>query len=241
MSEATELSTTTTPSFVDLRAWAFRTRPLGREPLERQVLPLGPGPVEAGAIRFERGSRAFPSARGGEFIHLIEGELTLETPRGEMSVAAGRNVAIPAGEAVRWRTHTPTRGIYMRYSGGSEAGEGGGLMDPTLPRQPSSPPLAELLVGRTPECRNSTQYKSADGAFSCGVWESTPYIRRAMTYGHHELMHLLQGAVTFEDEHGRTGTFRAGDVVIVRKGARVSWTSAVAVTKVFAIWRPPQR
>jgi uncharacterized cupin superfamily protein len=152
-------------------------------------------------------------------------------------VTAGRNVVIPAGEPARWRAHTPTRAIYMHYAGGAQAGQGGGLMDASLPRQPSSPPLAELLVGGTPECHNSTQYKSADGDFSCGVWDSTPYTRRAMTYGHHELMHLLQGAVTFEDEHGRAGTFRAGDVVIVRRGARVSWSSFVPVTKVFAIWR----
>jgi uncharacterized cupin superfamily protein len=173
-----------------------------------------------------------------EFIHLIEGELRLETSRGVICVTAGRDAVIPAGEAVSWRTHTPTRAIYMRYSGGAAPGEGYGLLDPRRPREPSSPPPAEFVVGSRPECRNSTQYRSADGAFTCGVWESTAYTRRATTSGRHALMHLLHGSVTLEDEHGRRAAFRAGDVLLLRQGARASWSSSTSVTKAFAIWRP---
>ena len=47
-----------------------------------------------------------------------------------------------------------------------------------------------------PSCRNFTDYRSADGEFVCGTWDSTPYHRRAMFYRHYELMYLLEGSVT---------------------------------------------
>jgi uncharacterized cupin superfamily protein len=59
---------------------------------------------------------------------------------------------------------------------------------------PSNPPLPELLIGPTPSCRKHTDYASANGEFTCGTWDSTPYNRLPMPYPHIELMHLLEGA-----------------------------------------------
>jgi uncharacterized cupin superfamily protein len=125
----------------------------------------------------------------------------------------------------------------MRYPAAA-GGAAPTRMDPMPPRAASNPPLAELLTTPTPSCRSLTQFRSADGVFTCGVWDSSPYARKPMTYGHHELMHLLEGEVTFEDERGEPATFSAGDVLLVRRGARCSWDSPVPVTKVFAIYRP---
>ena len=238
MNQAIELETAAPPAFLDLRAWAFRTRSSGAASAERQKLPLQSGPAEVGVLRFERGRGSEGPRSVDEFVHVIEGELRLETSRGVICVTAARDAMIPAGEVLSWRTQTPTRAIYMRYSGGAAPGEGHGLIDPSRPRRPSSAPAGDLMVGSSPECRSSTQYRSADGAFTCGIWESTAHARRATTYAHHELMHLLHGAVTLEDEHGRRAAFRAGDVVLVRRGARTSWSSSMSVTKTFAMWRP---
>jgi uncharacterized cupin superfamily protein len=59
-----------------------------------------------------------------------------------------------------------------------------------------------------------------------------------MRYRHYELMHLLDGAVTFVDEAGRTATFTAGDIFLVEQGAECSWESKTFVKKVYAIYRP---
>jgi uncharacterized cupin superfamily protein len=59
-----------------------------------------------------------------------------------------------------------------------------------------------------------------------------------MLFRHYELMHLLEGSVTFVDETGRSGTFSRGDIFIIEQNARCSWESREKVAKVYAIYRP---
>jgi uncharacterized cupin superfamily protein len=59
-----------------------------------------------------------------------------------------------------------------------------------------------------------------------------------MLYRHYELMHLLTGAVEFEDGAGRAATFEQGDIFLIEQGADCSWRSEVDVKKVYAIYRP---
>ncbi|MFV4725635.1 cupin domain-containing protein, partial [Mycobacterium tuberculosis] len=91
----------------------------------------------------------------------------------------------------------------MAYTAGAGAPAAAVPVDLAAELAPSGAPLAELLIGPTPSCRNHTDYRSADGTFTCGVWDSTPYHRRAMRYAHFELMVLLKGSVTFVDEEGK--------------------------------------
>jgi len=222
-------------SFIDLKAWALDAR----EPAARRMLELPAGPIGVGALRLEPGEGRVAAQPTDEFLHLLTGDLTLEAAGRRLALEAGQSAAIPAGMDFTWRSKASARAVFMRHAAGGVGGGGAPcLIDPSTERQPSGAPLAELLTSPTPQCRNHTQYASADGAFVCGVWDSTPYARKAMTYGHHELMHLLEGAVTFEDELGRAATFAAGDLLLVRRGARCSWVSEVPVTKVFAIYRP---
>jgi uncharacterized cupin superfamily protein len=222
MSEAIAPATTRTPSFYDLRAWAAGAAESARGPGQswrfgRQTLPLEDSAVSVEAFQLSAGSGSVAAQTADEFLHVLEGELIL--------ASAGLTIRLQAGR------------IAMRHADNA-SGEGLCLIDPILPRAPSNPPLAELLTTPTPACRNLTQFRSADGVFTCGVWDSTPYGRTAILYGHHELMHLLEGEVTFEDADGVRATFAAGDVLLVRRGARCSWDSPVPVTKVFAIYRP---
>jgi uncharacterized cupin superfamily protein len=101
----------------------------------------------------------------------------------------------------------------------------------------TGPPAADLLVGPTPSCRNHSDYLSTNGEFVCGTWDSTPYHRRSMLYRHIELMHLLDGSVTFEDATGSV-TFAKGDIFLAMRGAECAWISHVHVKKVYAIHRP---
>jgi uncharacterized cupin superfamily protein len=58
-----------------------------------------------------------------------------------------------------------------------------------------------------------------------------------MLYRHIELMHLLEGSETFEDDAGSV-TFGTGDVFLAMRGAECAWISHVPVKKVYAIHRP---
>jgi len=58
-----------------------------------------------------------------------------------------------------------------------------------------------------------------------------------MPYRHIELMHLLDGSVTFQDASGSV-TFSKGDIFLAARGAECAWISEVHVKKVYAIHRP---
>ena len=235
------------PSFIDLRALADDTASLpgpasrSGDPYldERRVLELDDGPVTTGIISLPSGRGSVPSLSADEFVFALEGEVSFSADGQELVLSRDQSAVLPSGSGFSWSADAPARLIFLRYETPDKGGiEAPVLIDESAPLEPSGAPLAELLVGPTPSCRNHTDFTSADGEFMCGTWDSTPYHRRAMHYRHHELMHLLEGSVTFEDDQGLVGTFERGDVFLVRRGSNCSWESRVNVSKVFAIYRP---
>lgn len=172
-----------------------------------------------------------------EFVIVLSGELRLETVQGVAVLEAGGSAVLPSGLAFGWRAGTGTVAVVVACAGGSGSAKDVVGIDEAAPLQPSNAPLAELLVGPTPSCRNHTDYRSANGEFVCGTWDSTPYHRRPMLFRHIELMHLLEGRVTFEDAHGSV-TFSRGDVLLAARPAQCAWISEVHVKKVYATQRP---
>jgi uncharacterized cupin superfamily protein len=172
-----------------------------------------------------------------EFVILLSGSLTIESVRGVTAINTGCSAALPAGLNFGWRAAAGTIAIIVACPAAAGAAEDIVLIDEAASLQPSNPPAADLLVGPTPSCRNHTDYRSTNGEFVCGAWDSTPYHRRAMLYRHIELMHLLDGSVTFEDADGSV-TFGKDDVFLATRGAECAWISHVHVKKVYAIHRP---
>lgn len=172
-----------------------------------------------------------------EFVIVIAGELTLESARTSATVTSGRSVVLPSGVAFRWRAAAGTVAVILACPAGPAASPDLVVIDEAAPLQPSNPPPAELLVGPTPSCRNHSDYRSANGELICGTWDSTPYHRRPMLHPQVELMHLLEGAATFEDASGSV-TFSRGDIIVRVRGAQCSWVSEVHVKKVYATHRP---
>ena len=153
------------------------------------------------------------------------------------AIEAGRSALLSSGLGFAWRAAAGTVAVIVACPSASGTAAGVVPIDEAAPLQALNPPLAELLVGPTPSCRNHTDYRSASGEFVCGTWDSTPYHRRAMPYRHIELMHLLEGAVTFEDDTA-SATYSKGDIVLAARGAHVAWISEVHVKKVYATHRP---
>lgn len=223
-------------TFIDLRRFAAAA--VGNEGTYRSgrvalALPDGPVAIEALSLA---GHGHVERLDADEFVIVLEGRLDL-TGGGTVELAPGQSAVLPANVAFDWSAKPDTRAIVMRCAVAPGASTIVAI-DEAAPLAPSGAPLATLLIGPTPSCRNHSDYRSGDGVFTCGTWDSTPYHRRAMTYGHYELMHLLAGEVTFEDEAGRVGTFRTGDIFLVEQGAYCSWSSTTPVKKVYAIYRP---
>jgi len=228
---------TTCPSFIDIAAFA-QTAAAGAEPFgaDAATLPLRGGPVELLASVLS-GAGSATSQTGDTMLIVAEGEARITAGGQTHTLAKGESLVLSGPQAFDWAADG-ARIVTMRYTGGASEPAGITAIDPTTERQPSGAPLAELLIGPTPQCHNHTQFLSADGEFMVGVWDSSPYHRRAMAYRHFELMYLLAGSVTFIDEEGNEGTFREGDLFLVEQNAQCSWESREDVTKIFAIYRP---
>ncbi len=238
---------TTAPSFVDLREFAKAVvAKLASQNdtaansfiTSRYPLALPPGPVDIGAIHLSAGSGTVTDQEADEFIIVCDGHFTLTSQGQTLELTDGDSAVLSAGGDVEWKCQESATLLYMRYF---ESGVGEGKLvsiDTSAELVTSGTPLAELLIGPTPHCRNHTDYVSADGEFMCGTWDSTPYKRRHMAFKHFELMHLLEGAVTVEDHTGASHTFVTDDIFLVEQKAQCSWESTQQVKKIYAIYRP---
>lgn len=233
-------------SFVDLlgsrTAWPDAGH-AGADPYlaGRRCLPLPVGPVSVESATLAAGQAGETILSGDEFVLVLAGTIRLRQTGRDFRLDAGDAGVAVRGWPLEWATDGASELLIMRCSAGGGAGADGPVcIDVDAPLSPSNPPLAELLIGPTPTCRNHTDYRSASGEFMCGTWDSSPYHRRPMTFRHFELMRLLEGEVTFVDRDGRTGRFGAGDVVLFVQGGCCSWESRTPVKKIYATYRPAE-
>ena len=203
----------------------------------RLPLPDGPVTVESVILSSERSGQAV--LPGDEFVLVVSGAVRFRQKGSELRLSAGEAAVVVRDQPLEWAADEPAELIVMRCTAGGSADEPVAI-NISAPLSPSNPPLGDLLVGPTPKCRGHSDYRSATGEFACGTWDSTPYHRRTMEFRHFELMRLLEGEVTFIDQHGRSGTFGPGDVVLFVKGGAASWESRSHVKKIFATYRPAQ-
>ena len=211
----------------------------GSYPAGRRRLPLPDGPVTIESVMLFSGRSGQIALPGDEFVLVLSGAVRLRQNGRELKIGAGDAAVIVRDQPLDWAADEAAELIVMRCTAGG-SGDGPVPIDTSAPLSPSNAPLADLLVGPTPSCRNHSDFRSATGEFTCGTWDSTPYHRRLMEFRHFELMRLLEGEVTFIDQHGRSGTFGPGNVVLFVKGGAASWESRSHVKKIYATYRPAQ-
>lgn len=223
-------------SVIDLRSYAASSKPAADWLADRAAPAFADRGAAVTALA-PVGHGRVSSLPADEFVIVLSGTLSVKCARGTVAVPTGRSAVLPAGLLFDWTASSGTVAVIAACASMSGAAAAVVPIDEAASLAPSNPPLAELLVGPTPSCRNHSDYRSVNGEFTCGTWDSTPYHRRAMPYRHIELMHLLEGSVTLEDTEGRV-TFGRGDVFLVTRGAECAWISTVPVKKVYAIHRP---
>lgn len=230
------------PSFIDLRAFAHHAATNAptstRSAVARVSLPAPDGPVEIFSLHFPTGGGKIAGEAGDLFLIGTGSGIAISAATRTVMLGDGAAVILTGGAGFEWSALEAATVIALRYPKAPGASDDVISIDPLVTLTPSGAPLAELLVGPTPACRNHTTYLSGDGEFMAGVWDSTPYHRLAMTYRHYELMYLLRGSVTFVDHVGNTRTFTQGDIFLVQQGASCSWESLEDVAKIYAIYRP---
>ncbi|MBB6255134.1 cupin domain-containing protein [Nitrospirillum iridis] len=222
---------------VDLRAYAAGTTPAD-DWIGGRAVPAFTDAAATVAALAPRGEGRVDGLLADEFVLALDGGLEIDSDGDRLSLRAGMSAVLPVGTSFTWRAAEGTL-LVIASCPAAQPGtaETPVTIDQAAPLSPSNPPLAELLVGPTPSCRNHSDYWSASREFVCGTWDSTPYHRRQMPYRHIELMHLLEGSVTFADAGGSV-TFSAGDVCLVIRGDGCAWISETHVKKVYATQRP---
>ncbi|HUR44038.1 MAG TPA: cupin domain-containing protein, partial [Aestuariivirga sp.] len=101
-------------------------------------------------------------------------------------------------------------------------------------------PSAVILHSPVPAQYVHEYFRNATGELTVGVWETTGYHRKLIDFPRQELMHLLEGSVTFTDDRGATQTFHAGDTYFVPLGTPNSWKSEGTLRKIYCIIEPPK-
>jgi uncharacterized cupin superfamily protein len=222
---------------VDLRAYAMGTAP-SRDWVQGRASPAFMD-AQANVAAFAPIGGGHVDARAAdEFVIVLAGRLEIESSNGRLVLDAGGSGVLPAGLSFDWRAADGTVAIIVSVPADRHGdAEGPVAIDESAAMSPSSnPPLPELLIGPAPTCRNHSDYRSASGEFVCGTWDATPFHRRQIPFRQIELMHLLDGSVSFYDDKGMV-TYKRGDVVLYVRGEGCAWQSEVYVKKVYATHR----
>lgn len=180
-----------------------------------------------------------------EFMQLLEGTVTIVHKSGkELTVKAGECFFIPKGTMCQWKQPTFVKKFFVIHedASGMQPKDPAKLqaikIDTQAPLSPAGGPDPKLVVSGSPQWAERLVHEDPTGQYTVGVWSTTPYERKVISFPRHELMHILEGAVTITDGKGGSETFRAGDTLFVPKGAEMGWKNDVPVKKVYCIFLP---
>ena len=101
-------------------------------------------------------------------------------------------------------------------------------------------PPEDLASKSQPVQRGHEYYSAAEGRVPVGVWDCTPYDQVKAAYPVDEFMLLLEGSLDIEDADGNTHNFRAGEALIIPKGAVVQWKQPGYLLKFYFIHDDPE-
>jgi uncharacterized cupin superfamily protein len=177
-----------------------------------------------------------------EFMLVLEGEVVIVEEGRSVSVKAGESFIIPKGLRCRWTQLGHVKKFFVIFDDASGLKNEGPLatikIDPAVKLQPSTPPSEAVLLSPVPTQHAHDYFTDATSQLNIGIWDTTGYHRKLIDFPRHELMHLLEGSVTFEDDQGRKQRFNAGDTFFVPMGTPNAWKSEGYLRKIFVIFQP---
>ena len=177
-----------------------------------------------------------------EFMIVLEGEVVMVEEDRETIIGPGESFFIPKGRRCIWNQSGYVKKFFVIFDDPSGANADAarpiGKIDPNVKLMPSTPPGADMLLSPVPTQQAHEYFADTTGQFTIGVWRTTGYHRKLIDFPRHELMHLLEGSVTFTDDKGNTRSFKAGDTFFVPLGTPNSWKSEGTLRKIYCIFQP---
>lgn len=183
---------------------------------------------EAGVWRGEAATFGPSTAKYSEFMYFLEGSVTLIDRDGRQETfKAGDAVLVPRGAEYTWKQAEAVQKYYVVFDHAASAGATTAAADTKSPTFMRLDPSA--LTGKAPAANGRTtshRYYAGGDKSSVGVWETKPHAGDGFhTAKYAELMVFLEGAGSLNIPGGKTQPFKAGDVVLVPKGASYQWKS----------------
>ncbi|WP_053129190.1 cupin domain-containing protein [Pseudomonas sp. MIACH] len=201
----------------------------------RQVAWMGDDGVSAGLVPFS-GKAVIEDFPHSETLVVHAGHVVLSSAEQTLELGVGSSAVIGLGTRLTVQASAGSEWAFCAVDqAGAPVCPGLTLLDPHTLLNPSAAPEPQILIGPTPQCRALNLFDDAVTELRVGIWDSTPYARHGRPHKLHELMHLLEGSVTLQDNEGGEVTVKTGDTVFVAKGAPCAWTSTVYVRKVYAV------
>lgn len=201
----------------------------------RQVAYLGDDGISAGIVQASADLvvEDFPHT---EMLVVHAGRVTLQDEQQSLELSVGDSVVIGRGTALRVQAQASSLWAFCALSQTSgERKPGLTPLDPRAALNPSQGPDAQILISPAPQCRSHNAFVDSASNLLIGVWDSTPYTRRARPHKMHELMHLIEGSVTLQLADGVELTVNTGDTVFVSQGTPCAWKSTAYVRKLYVV------
>ena len=107
------------------------------------------------------------------------------------------------------------------------------------PEPPGEQAEPKDVIAGAPELTIRNLYTDPSGAFSTGIWESTPG-KWPVDYTEDEFCLLLAGTVELIDARGRSARFKAGDAFVIAAGFKGTWETVDPVKKLYAVYEKPK-
>lgn len=177
-----------------------------------------------------------------EFMVILEGEVVMVEEDRETVIGPGESFFIPKGRRCIWNQSGYAKKFMFVFDNPSALPADGSQpiikIDPKVKLVPSTPPSAEILHSPVPTQHAHEYFQDATRQLTIGVWQTTDYHRKLTDFPRHELMHLLEGTVTFSDDKGETQSLKPGDTFFVPMGTPNSWRSEGTLRKIYCIFQP---
>ena len=196
----------------------------------REIAYLGPDGMAAGTVQVS-GSFTIADYPQLETVVVHSGHLSLQAEDCSLELGPGASAVIGRGTALQIQAQADTLWAFCAQVT-DEQNPGLTPLDPLAHLAPSTPPDAQILISAEPQCRSKNAYEDSANV-RIGVWDSTPYTRRARPHKLHELMHLIEGSVTLSSPEGTSLQVNAGDSIFVPLGAECAWESTAYVRKFY--------
>ena len=201
----------------------------------RHLAWLGDDGVSAGVVRFN-GNAVIEDFPHSETLVVHAGHEMLSSAGQTLELGVGASAVIGRGTRLTVQASADSEWAFCALDlPDAPARPGLTFLAPYTLLNPSAAPEPAILIGPPPQCRALNLFDDPSTELRIGIWDSTPYARHGRPHKLHELMHLLEGSVTLQDDAGHAITVNPGDSVFVPKGAPCAWTSTVYVRKVYAV------